>query len=121
MSWRNDSRRSNKEPGIVQMTINVAPVHSFATPIVTIARSTTMTQRVHGSVMKAAIAAGRSLANAWLFVHHQAGRICDTLAVWHSRAQSRRELAELDERFLKDIGTDHFQANQEVRKPFWRE
>jgi uncharacterized protein YjiS (DUF1127 family) len=39
-----------------------------------------------------------------------------TLALWHLRANSRRELANLDERLLKDAGVDRLDAY----KPFWR-
>jgi len=43
-------------------------------------------------------------------------RIDATLALWHRRASSRRELARLDERLLKDAGVDRLEAY----KPFWR-
>lgn len=44
-------------------------------------------------------------------------RIDATLALWHFRARSRRELEGLDDRLLRDIGVDRCEA----RKPFWRE
>lgn len=43
-------------------------------------------------------------------------RIADTLALWHFRARTRRELAQLEDRILKDAGIDRSEAN----KPFWR-
>jgi uncharacterized protein YjiS (DUF1127 family) len=43
-------------------------------------------------------------------------RLADTLALWHFRARSRRELAQLEDRILKDAGIDRSEAN----KPFWR-
>jgi len=43
-------------------------------------------------------------------------RIGDTLAVWHFRARSRREIQRLDERLLRDAGVDPAEAY----KPFWR-
>lgn len=43
-------------------------------------------------------------------------RIADTLALWHFRARTRRELAQLEDRILKDAGIDRAEAN----KPFWR-
>lgn len=45
------------------------------------------------------------------------GRVADTLALWHFRARSRRELEQLDDRLLRDAGVDPAEAN----KPFWRE
>lgn len=44
-------------------------------------------------------------------------RIAETLALWHFRARSRRELEQLDDRLLRDAGVDRAEAN----KPFWRE
>lgn len=44
-------------------------------------------------------------------------RILDTLALWHFRATSRRELEQLEDRLLKDVGIDR----SEAYKPFWRE
>lgn len=43
-------------------------------------------------------------------------RVADTLALWHFRARSRRELEQLEDRLLKDAGVDRSEAN----KPFWR-
>jgi uncharacterized protein YjiS (DUF1127 family) len=39
---------------------------------------------------------------------------------WRRRARSRRELAVLCDRCLRDMGATRYDANQEVRKPFWR-
>lgn len=43
-----------------------------------------------------------------------------TLALWHVRAESRRELAKLDEQLLKDLRLDAIELNKEASKPFWR-
>jgi len=43
-------------------------------------------------------------------------RIGDTLALWHFRARSRREIHRLDARLLRAAGVDPAEAN----KPFWR-
>jgi uncharacterized protein YjiS (DUF1127 family) len=39
---------------------------------------------------------------------------------WRRRARSRRELAVLCDRCLRDMGVTRYDANHEVRKPFWR-
>jgi len=50
-------------------------------------------------------------------VREPLGRIADTLALWHFRARSRRELEQMDERLLRDMGVDR----SEAYKPFWRQ
>jgi uncharacterized protein YjiS (DUF1127 family) len=42
------------------------------------------------------------------------------LTEWRRRARGRRELAALCDRCLRDIGVTRYDANREVRKPFWR-
>jgi uncharacterized protein YjiS (DUF1127 family) len=39
---------------------------------------------------------------------------------WRCRARSRRELAVLCDRCLRDMGVTRYDVKQEVRKPFWR-
>jgi uncharacterized protein YjiS (DUF1127 family) len=43
------------------------------------------------------------------------------LREWRRRRNSRRELARLDERMLRDIGLTRVEAHHEINKPFWRE
>lgn len=43
------------------------------------------------------------------------------LRLWAARRRDRRELRRLDERLLRDIGTNGYDAAREARKPFWRE
>jgi uncharacterized protein YjiS (DUF1127 family) len=43
------------------------------------------------------------------------------IAEWRRRARSRRELAVLCDRCLRDMGATRYDADREVRKPFWRE
>jgi uncharacterized protein YjiS (DUF1127 family) len=38
---------------------------------------------------------------------------------WLERARSRRQLAELDDRMLADIGIDRATAHAESERPFW--
>ena len=42
------------------------------------------------------------------------------LEEWVFRARSRRYLAEMDQRLLKDIGMTEADRVQEIGKPFWR-
>lgn len=41
------------------------------------------------------------------------------VAGWIVKARSRRKLASLDDRILKDIGVSPEEAMREARKPFW--
>lgn len=43
-----------------------------------------------------------------------------TLAIWQRRIEQRRQLAELPERLLRDMGLTPAQAQVEADKPFWR-
>ena len=43
-----------------------------------------------------------------------------TLALWHHRHRSRRQLATLDDRELADIGLTRAQRWVECDKPFWQ-
>ena len=47
-------------------------------------------------------------------------RIAGRCGAWIERGRSRRALAELDDRLLRDIGVTRFDASHEVAKPFWR-
>ena len=44
-----------------------------------------------------------------------------TLREWRRRSRERAELAELDDRVLKDIGLTRADAEFLINKPFWRE
>ncbi len=47
--------------------------------------------------------------------------IISTLRIWAQRTRQRRQLMELDDQHLKDIGVSRVDALQEYHKPFWRE
>lgn len=47
-------------------------------------------------------------------------RAVDTVLLWHDRVKSRRTLAMLDDRMLRDVGIDQATARQESGAPFWR-
>jgi uncharacterized protein YjiS (DUF1127 family) len=42
-----------------------------------------------------------------------------TIVLWADRATQRRDLAELDDRLLHDIGKSREEARRESEKPFW--
>lgn len=57
---------------------------------------------------------GASGRLAWL------GDIAATMSLWLARSRSRRVLATLDDRQLRDLGLTPAQALRESDKPFWR-
>ena len=48
------------------------------------------------------------------------GSIVATLREWRRRRVARRELANFDERILRDIGVDPSMVDYEMRQSFWR-
>ena len=52
--------------------------------------------------------------------HGRSDTVIATLLLWLDRAKQRRQLSQLDDRLLSDIGVDRFAADEESRKPFWR-
>lgn len=47
-------------------------------------------------------------------------RLIDALLLWQERARQRHELAQLDDRMLRDIGITRAEVAREWAKPFWR-
>ena len=47
-------------------------------------------------------------------------RIASLLNVWEKRMVERQNLAEMDDRILRDMGIDRMSATREAEKPFWR-
>jgi uncharacterized protein YjiS (DUF1127 family) len=43
-----------------------------------------------------------------------------TLREWRRRGRDRHQLAQFDERMLRDIGLTRGDACHEINKPFWR-
>ncbi len=48
------------------------------------------------------------------------GRAVDTVLRWQERTRGRKELQQLDDRLLKDIGLNRIDAMREADKPFWK-
>jgi len=46
--------------------------------------------------------------------------VAEMVSVWLRRSRTRRRLAELEDRELRDIGVSRAQALDESKKPFWR-
>ena len=44
----------------------------------------------------------------------------EVLSSWHDRMTYRRELSQLDDHMLEDLGLDRQTVDFEIRKPFWR-
>ena len=59
--------------------------------------------------------------NAVLALNDAANHFVATLREWRRRSRERAQLAELDDRMLKDIGLTRSDAEFLINKPFWRE
>ena len=81
------------------------PMHTISRPTLSLGGSAGKNRRFRGN-------AG-SKTGAWLV------RLLDCLALWQQRADSRRHLAALDDRLLRDIGKGRGDIETEIRKPFW--
>ena len=47
-------------------------------------------------------------------------RAVDMVLTWHGRARERRQLLELSDHMLRDIGISRADAIGEAERPFWR-
>ncbi len=48
------------------------------------------------------------------------GEAIDTLTLWQARRRARRQLADLSDEMLQDIGVSRADVEREYGKPFWR-
>jgi uncharacterized protein YjiS (DUF1127 family) len=63
------------------------------------------------------------LALAWFALRrlgHGAAQVTEGGLIWLERARQRRQLAELSDHMLRDIGLTRADAWAESEKPFWR-
>ena len=60
------------------------------------------------------------LASAWRVLDTALQHAVVAIWTWRERMRSRRQLAMLDDRLLRDIGITRLQARSEAEKPFWR-
>jgi uncharacterized protein YjiS (DUF1127 family) len=61
---------------------------------------------------------GTSVSNLPMSFLH---RFIILLQTWRQRLRERQQLAEMDDRSLRDIGLTRYDVEYELRKPFWRE
>lgn len=54
------------------------------------------------------------------YVAGRLARALDTVLLWHERARQRRQLLQLDDVMLRDIGVGRSDVTGEASKPFWR-
>ena len=66
--------------------------------------------------IKAPVRAGPIVAAGRAVLSGLAGMI----TIWLNRHQGRRDLSELDDRLLADVGISREDALREAGKPFWR-
>ena len=63
------------------------------------------------------------LTHELMINHHGSGlfaKLSKTLHVWRQRQHERRQLAELSDRDLHDVGLSWSDVALEAEKPFWR-
>lgn len=65
-------------------------------------------------------ATGRQGTGPWQAITRGFAAVERTLALWHFRARSRRELAGLEDWIMADAGLDPVEVRKEANKPFWR-
>lgn len=54
------------------------------------------------------------------YVAGRLARALDTVLLWHERARQRRQLLQLEDVMLRDIGVGRSDVMGEASKPFWR-
>lgn len=54
-------------------------------------------------------------------INHSLAEAFARIRLYRARMIQRRQLAELDERALKDMGISHAARSEELRKAFWQD
>lgn len=57
----------------------------------------------------------------WQNVGNVLQRLGAIITRWSQLAEQRRQLREMDDRMLKDIGLSHADVERITRKPFWKD
>jgi uncharacterized protein YjiS (DUF1127 family) len=60
-------------------------------------------------------------AKPWKTLTVWLARGVDVFFLWRSRRHGRQLLGGMDDRMLRDIGVHRVEAEEEARKPFWRQ
>lgn len=68
----------------------------------------------YSAIPRISVTNSASGARSW------SGAAFSKLTQWHDRATQRRQLSELDDRLLADIGVNRIDAGHESSKPFWQ-
>ena len=74
-------------------------------------------RRMHGRARGTTNLAPATVMGKVIWAVNRAIRV---LFVWQERSRSRFELAQLNDRMLRDIGLSRVDALREASKPFWR-
>ncbi len=62
-----------------------------------------------------------SRADSWpVTIQRWSGKAIGRVVQWHGRVVQRRQLCELNDRLLTDIGVTRIDACRESSKPFWQ-
>ena len=73
------------------------------------------------TVPRISVARPAPVTGSWLAgILRLAGVVFASMAHWRERAKQRRQLSELDDRLLTDVGLSRSDAWQESRKHFWQ-
>lgn len=60
------------------------------------------------------------LSHVWQSIRVLLVRGLDILRTWQQRHRTRRDLLNLNDRLLRDIGISRAEAEREASKPFWQ-
>lgn len=68
-------------------------------------------------LIRLALSGSASQVKVW---RYEWASLVSLLRLWRFRQRQRRELAQLPDFMLKDIGVSRYEANAEASKPFWK-